>query len=350
MLYTALISIESYLALFFAICIILKKNKYISDYYLTIWVLVLSAFLLCKLFDSPFFIASESLLSAFHGIILFLYFKNITINSPFKPKDLLFFIPYLVVVSPVFFVDGYLFSTAYQVLKQLLILTYVALSIILVKKYKHSVKESFSNVEYIDVTWLNILIFWSVLYSIIPAIKLLYVDFPAGNIEIIVFFLFMNFCGLREGIHALFFRKLPPKIDNAPDHKLAYSNYGLRSSDAVKLSEKLSEYMEREKPYLNPTLSLRDLATAMDTYSHYITQVLNTVFNQKFYDFVNRYRVEEAERQLIDPLKANFTILAIAYDCGFNSKATFNRVFKEKNGITPTEYKVAVKQQVESRT
>jgi len=100
--------------------------------------------------------------------------------------------------------------------------------------------------------------------------------------------------------------------------------------------------MKQEKPYLNQSLSLKDLAKSMDVYPHYITQVLSTITQQNFYDFVNQYRIEEAERLFTSPSKSKYTILSIAYDCGFNSKATFNRVFKEKKGKTPTKYKIAI--------
>ena len=130
-------------------------------------------------------------------------------------------------------------------------------------------------------------------------------------------------------IIASYFVKQPVKTDIVPERKVLYANYELKDVDAEILSEGLSEYMRREKPYLNPSLSLKDFAVAMDTYSHYITQVLNTIFNQSFYDFVNQYRIEEAECQLADPLKAKFTILAIAYDCVFK-KATFLIAFLKK--------------------
>lgn len=86
-------------------------------------------------------------------------------------------------------------------------------------------------------------------------------------------------------------------------------------------------------------LTLKDLASALDIYPHYITQVLNTVFNQNFYDFINNYRIEEVKERLRDSQYRNLTVLAIAYDCGFNSKSTFNRIFKQKTGLTPTQYR-----------
>lgn len=96
--------------------------------------------------------------------------------------------------------------------------------------------------------------------------------------------------------------------------------------------------MDAKKPYLNMYLNLSELAESLNTYPHYLTQILNTIFYQNFYDFINSYRTDEAKNELINPHNNNLTILAIAYNCGFNSKSSFNRIFKQKTGVTPSEY------------
>jgi len=342
----------SYMALFFALCKFTKKSKLASDYYLIIWLLVCSAFIACKLSDTLFLAVAGDVLSASFCIFLYLYVKNITNNSPFLPKDLLHFLPFAVVVCPIFFVDEFVFSILFQILKLIILVTYIVLSIIVIANYKCRVKEAYSNVADTNMYWFIILICGSLLFTINLMIKMLYPVYPVELIEVIMLFVFMNIIGVKGGFQSVEFIKQPLYFANtnaiahannyANANKEPYANYGLKYIDAERLSEKLTEYMKKEKPYLSQSLSLKDLAKAMDTYPHYITQVLNTIFNQNFYDFVNQYRVEEAERQLVSPLKAKFTILSIAYDCGFNSKATFNRVFKEKKGVTPTEYKLAI--------
>lgn len=162
----------------------------------------------------------------------------------------------------------------------------------------------------------------------------------------VIVLLFVNILGFRGIKHSTIFNQTvipynqPQKEEqnNPISKEKSYENYGLKQPDAISLSEQLKKYMETEKPYTNIDLNLKDLASALDTYPHYITQVLNTVFNQNFYDFVNTYRIEEAQKRLTDTQFKNLTILAIAYDCGFNSKSTFNRIFKQKTGLTPSEY------------
>lgn len=113
--------------------------------------------------------------------------------------------------------------------------------------------------------------------------------------------LFVNVLGFRGIQHSTIFNQTiipynqaqPEELPTTNKEDTSYANYGLKQDDAVALSGKLKIYMETEQPYINMDLTLKDLASALDTYPHYITQVLNTVFNQNFYDFINTYRVEE---------------------------------------------------------
>ena len=96
--------------------------------------------------------------------------------------------------------------------------------------------------------------------------------------------------------------------------------------------------METEKPYLDGKLSLKKVATDLGISTNYLSQVINENLNKNFFDFVNEYRVEMVKEMIIDPSNKNYTLLAIAYDCGFNSKSSFNSIFKKHTGLTPTEY------------
>lgn len=104
------------------------------------------------------------------------------------------------------------------------------------------------------------------------------------------------------------------------------------------LKEKLLEFMETNKPYLKSDLKISDLADSLSVPYHHLSQLINDEFLVNFYDFINKYRIEDAKKLLIEDNR-NFKILAIAYEVGFNSKATFNRVFKKFTGLTPSEFK-----------
>ncbi|HMM17137.1 MAG TPA: AraC family transcriptional regulator, partial [Petrimonas sp.] len=104
-------------------------------------------------------------------------------------------------------------------------------------------------------------------------------------------------------------------------------------------AEKISHFVETEKAYLNPDLSLPQLAETLDVPSHHLSRVINDQFGVNFFNFINRYRIEEVKAKIGNPEFQNLSILGIAYDSGFNSKSAFNRVFKKMEGMTPSEYR-----------
>jgi AraC-like DNA-binding protein len=104
------------------------------------------------------------------------------------------------------------------------------------------------------------------------------------------------------------------------------------------LKAKLLHYMETNKPYLKSDLKISELADSLSVPYYQLSQFINDEFSVNFYDFINKYRVEEAKKLLIEDTR-NYKILAIAFEVGFNSKATFNRVFKNVTELTPSAFK-----------
>lgn len=100
----------------------------------------------------------------------------------------------------------------------------------------------------------------------------------------------------------------------------------------------LLHWMETERPYLNPGLKITDLAQQMHMPSHHLSQILNESIRLNFNDFVNAYRVGEAQRRLKNERYRHLSIEALGMDCGFSSKTTFNRAFKKITGETPGAY------------
>jgi AraC-like DNA-binding protein len=94
-----------------------------------------------------------------------------------------------------------------------------------------------------------------------------------------------------------------------------------------------------EKPYLDCELTLGRLAETLNVSPHNLSEVINTKLKQNFYDLVNSYRVEEVKRKLQSPEFDMYSILGIAYESGFNSKTSFNTIFKKYVGQTPSAYK-----------
>ena len=110
------------------------------------------------------------------------------------------------------------------------------------------------------------------------------------------------------------------------------------TAEYKKLYDQLLQVMDSEKPYLDSQLSLHKLSSSSQIPTGKLSSVINTFANQNFYDFVNAYRVKLIKERLATEDMQLYSILGIAEECGFNSKASFNRVFKKMEGKTPTQY------------
>ena len=122
-------------------------------------------------------------------------------------------------------------------------------------------------------------------------------------------------------------------------NKLTQYTRNLSNYEIENYSKSLKKLMESEKPYLNPSLKLGDLAEQLHIKPKDLTVVLNHGLNKNFYDFLNQYRIHAAKEKLLDPAYDHLTILAIAYESGFNSKSSFNSIFKKSVQLTPKEFK-----------
>lgn len=131
------------------------------------------------------------------------------------------------------------------------------------------------------------------------------------------------------------------KVEDVIDkNKRKYEKSGLKDEDAQIYFKTLEEHMISEKPYLDSDLTIIDLSEKLNIPKHYVTEIINKKFDKNFYMFVNYYRIEEAKKKLSDENFKEHSIIRIAYDCGFNSKSTFNSVFKKFTDLTPTDYRV----------
>ncbi len=119
----------------------------------------------------------------------------------------------------------------------------------------------------------------------------------------------------------------------------AYKNSSLTSEDYERYKVHITAYMKEHKPFLDQNLSQATLATLLEISAHHLSEVLRFGFDQNFYNFINSYRVMEAQRLMENDTKNKEKILAIGFDSGFKSKTSFNRVFKSHTGMTPTEYR-----------
>ncbi len=117
-----------------------------------------------------------------------------------------------------------------------------------------------------------------------------------------------------------------------------YSSSSLKGVDEVKLYFKLKDILSSNELYLDPNLTLKNVADRLATNTKYLSQVVNHHSGNNFQYFINTYRVEEVKRKIISKEFENLTLYGIALQCGFKNKSTFYKVFKEISGITPREF------------
>ena len=155
---------------------------------------------------------------------------------------------------------------------------------------------------------------------------------------IVGFVVYIGYSGIRQ--KDLFSNTVKNEGELAKTER-EYKKSGLKSDIAIDKHNELLELMKNEKPYLNPKLTLTELAQSLSVSSNHLSQIINQYEQVNFHDFVNKYRVEE----FIKRAQSNkyFSILAHALDSGFNSKSSFNSVFKKIKSETPSQYMASSK-------
>ena len=112
----------------------------------------------------------------------------------------------------------------------------------------------------------------------------------------------------------------------------------LDEKTCLAFDERLTNFMEKEQPFLNPTITLRGLAALIEIHPNQLSWLLNEFKGTRFNEFINKYRLMHFIKLIKNPENANFSILGLAYESGFNSKTVFNTFFKKEIGVTPAAY------------
>jgi AraC-like DNA-binding protein len=123
----------------------------------------------------------------------------------------------------------------------------------------------------------------------------------------------------------------------------ADDNGFLSAAELEAWKEKTERLIVGEALYKNPELTLSILAKKLQTNASFLSKVINNGFGVNFNDFINGFRVREVKTLLADPANLNITIMSLAYEAGFNSKATFNRAFKKLTGENPKDFLAALR-------
>lgn len=216
------------------------------------------------------------------------------------------------------------------------LLIYVGLSLRLLQRYRRYVQENFSETSQLTLRWLQVLLIGLVLicgqwtYEMVLRDRFnSYYVHDDSYWMLGVALVIMGVVGLRQRNMALVqFQPEPEQVAIEKPTPDVNADYLARVKSA----------MEVDKLYLNPTLTLTELAQHVGLNPKVVSQVINAGMNQSFNDFVNTFRVSEVKERLKTDDLNRFTLLGIAFESGFNSKTTFNRIFKEHTGQSPSAF------------
>ena len=142
------------------------------------------------------------------------------------------------------------------------------------------------------------------------------------------------------------FQKYPHQmllVESTEQKTQKYENSNLQEIQKERYVKKLIPFVETHKPFREPELTLAQLAEQVGIPAHHLSQVINEKLNCNFLDFINGYRIEDAKEKLVDSAFSHYTIIAIAYEVGFNSKTAFYSAFKKQTGTTPSSYRKSLK-------
>lgn len=308
----------------------------------------------------------------------------ITKHRKFNNKDLIHFIP--MVVSIILFMDFYLmdadtklftvrnpegFYLVVNMINEEILsiqgVIYPIIILIVLGNYKQRVVDFYANINHTLLNWMRFgviltLVAW-ILGIIATIIERAQLDtgidlFAFVYLFFVIIIYGISYAALKSGEvyklrtdHISELIGAGQKIPGKMARKHQYSDPEKKKQSGLSLHEeefenelnaKLIAFMESAKPYLNPDLSLQSLAEDLSVSRHQLSATINSKQEMNFFEFVNTYRVEEVKHLMQEDIDRKMKNYELAYDAGFNSKATFYRIFKEFSGLTPSDYRTSI--------
>lgn len=259
---------------------------------------------------------------------------------------------YKVKLLKAFLLEGtYDLTLFHTFVKALHVVVYYFLSVRLVYYYQNHLKNTVSRIDNVFHRWL--LFFSSVLLLMFFLIIL--VGFTGYRIVPMLLYIFGVFTFLIAVYLAMLimptiFHRFPHQIETAtlshssPSHEREkYEHSKLADAQKEAFLQKLQQYMQTDKPYREPDLTIRQLADRLNIPTNYLSQIINEKLSLNFIDFINQQRVAAAKNLLIDAAYEHYTVQAVAEEAGFNSKSAFYVAFKKYAGVTPGKYRKSLK-------
>jgi AraC-like DNA-binding protein len=353
---------------FLSIILITKKEKNLADKILATWLVFLGLHLwlfyehiVVQSYQFPALLGLELPMPFLHWPFLYLYILVLT-NQHNSHKKWYLFLHFLPILLLYFYLHEFFslsaqekinvfkhggnvpkyanFSASLLIVMSITGAIYAYFTYRLLRQHRRNIVHQFSYQEKINLDWIQYLflgmgLIWMVIWL-------------RGNdnmifVSVVIFVIFLGYFGIKQV--GIFTNKLPNEASaileiSESDTEIApkYGKSTLTEEMAASIHAQLQKEMEIRKLYENPALSLNELANQLNVHPNNLSQVINANEGKTFFDYINYYRVEAFKKLVKMPESKKFTLLGLAYDCGFNSKTSFNRNFKKATGLSPSEY------------
>ncbi len=336
-----------------------KKGKTVSNNILGVFLLILGVQFFTIFIEEAGWLDFKNYylpVKFLYGPVIYWYTKSIIIKEfKFQSKDAIHLLPFL--LSFLLILDILTLNEAHIILTvQISIFYYLIASMRYTRIHNRVLMDTRSNIDKISLVWLNQLL---IFFMIIMTFDLLYhsfgftIEFENTSIfyvlQLLVILSLVSTVVLK-GLHypELFSGITEEEISiSMKSASQKYSSSNLSENDLTLYKEKIVDALKDKTLYLNPELSLGDLADEVDLSSRNLSYVINSQFQMNFADLINTYRIEAAVKIFEESQDPKQTILEVIYEVGFNSKSSFYNSFKKVIGKTPKEFKNDLKQNIQ---
>lgn len=332
-----------------------KKDQSTSNRLLTAWFFISALEFLRVGIDLPsggIHLSNPFLI--FNPLIYFYSKSLIKHNIKLKWYQLLHVLPYILLTAGAYMLDIrfrniHFFSidssTWFKVIFGLTsIISFVAYSVptvINIHRYRINLKNEYSTLDrQITLGWLLFVIVYYMTFMIVAyTLGIIHVITHEYMYSILVTFSILMTLIYIFSFYGLLQERIYPVTNGDATKNDTYKNPRLETEEKKRIRKALEDYFTKDKPWFDSRLTITMVSERLNIPRHKLTEVLNTDIGKNFYRFVNEYRVDEVRKMLSDPAYNHYSIEAIGYECGFNSKSAFFSVFKDLTGMTPAQYK-----------
>lgn len=338
--------------------------------------LLLSAFDLSSFFSENYFDTNLSFevfrmtTSLLIMPVFYMYVKSVCYSDfKLKQKDLILLLPFvianLVLIPRFYFANAIESVSVFEHFKQMLEIRffyilveiqyvfYIVLIFTILKKYKETYLENFTNSDNSSYKWLfQMTVLFLIAHSVVFFKSLIrYTEYHAllngSNVIIGIVALFISCWFVLKALNN-------PELFKSVDSTMLSVNEVLnkkvdlvekdvfensKSTEIISQIELVKKYVFEKEPFLDPSLTIQELSKQVNIPVRDLSILINHHVDKHFFDFINEYRIEKAKEILKDASKSKVTILEILYEVGFNSKSSFNTAFKKHTNQTPTEFR-----------